>query len=219
MQIKEYICTHIESGIWPINFQIPSESTLMEKFSVSRMTVNRALKELVIEGIIYRKKGKGSFVRGKIPREKLLEIHDIEEEIRGRGSSYFSAIKYLSQESDSPLTIHVFGANGTNKVFRSKIIHYENGMPLQLEDRYINGDIISRYLEVDFKKISTHHYLMGVAPLQKGEVQQYLQIQATEPCLLLKRKTWSNDQLISYTELTYPGSRYSFGGGWIIQSE
>jgi GntR family histidine utilization transcriptional repressor len=64
---------------------------------------------------------------------------------------------------------------------------------------------------------------MQTAPLQKAEheltavlpnpqQQEFLNIQANEPCLLLKRKTWSGDHLVSYAELLYPASRYSFGG-------
>lgn len=227
-QIKEYICSHIESGAWPRQFQIPPESALMEKFSTSRMTVNRALKELAIEGMIYRRRGHGSFVRGKLPREKLLEIHDIEEEIKSRGSSYFSVLKYLSKEPNSPLISHIFGESYAPQVARSKIIHYENGMPLQLEDRYVNTAIAPDYLSLDFQKTTAHRYLMAVAPLQKAEheltavlpnqdIQQFLQIPSHEPCLLLRRKTWSHDTIASYAELVYPSSRYSFGG-WMVQN-
>ncbi|MBF0279017.1 MAG: UTRA domain-containing protein [SAR324 cluster bacterium] len=226
-QIKEYICSKIETGTWPCDFQIPSESALMEKFSVSRMTVNRVLKELVIAGMIYRKRGKGSFVQGKIPRENLLEIHDIADEIQKRGSSYFSVLKYLSAEQDSPLISHVFGTY-SKQIVRSKIVHYENGLPLQLEDRYVNTLLAPDYLKLDFKATTAHQYLMKVAPLQKAEhqltavmanreVQEFLLIPSSEPCLLLKRKTWSNDMVASYAELFYPSSRYSFGG-WMLQN-
>lgn len=227
-QIKEYICSNIESGTWPREFQIPPESALMEKFSTSRMTVNRALKELAIEGRIYRKRGQGSFVRGKVPRERLLEIHDIEEEIKKRGSSYFSVLKYLTQEPNSPLIAHLFGKDFASKIARSKIVHYENSLPLQLEDRYVNTTIAPDYLQLDFQKTTAHRYLMEVAPLQKAEheltailphqeIQQFLQIPANEPCLLLRRKTWSKDTIASYAELVYPSSRYSFGG-WMMEN-
>ncbi len=227
-QIKEYICSNIESGAWPREFQVPPESALMKKFSVSRMTVNRVLKELAIEGRIYRKRGRGSFVRGKIPREKLLEIHDIVDEIKKRGSSYFSVLKYLSEEPDSPLISHIFSEAYSAKIVRSKIVHYENGLPLQLEDRYVNTMVAPDYLALDFKETTAHQYLMKVAPLQKAEheltavlpnreIQEFLQIPSSEPCLLLKRRTWSHDMVASYAELLYPCSRYSFGG-WMLEN-
>ncbi|BCS89816.1 histidine utilization repressor [Pseudodesulfovibrio sediminis] len=195
----------------------------MEQFSASRMTVHRAIKELATEGHIYREQGRGSFVAKQIPRQDLLEISDIAEEIQARGGTYFSELRYLEREGPTPVTTHVFGPETANTVARSKVIHFENGLPLQLEDRYVNLDMAPDYLELNFSETSAHQYLIKVAPLQKAEhqltavlpnseQQEQLQIQDNEPCLLLKRKTWSGDTLVSYAELLYPGSRYSFGG-------
>ena len=101
--------------------------------------------------------------------------------------------------------------------------YFENGLPLQLEDRWVDLQMAPGYLQVDFSTTTAHRYLMAVAPLQRAEHeltavlpdpgrQGLPAIQANEPCLLLKRKTWSEGQLVSYAELLYPGSRYSFGG-------
>jgi len=59
--IIEDISGSIESGIYKINGKLPSEAELMKSYGTSRITVTRALKELEIRGVIYRRKGKGSF--------------------------------------------------------------------------------------------------------------------------------------------------------------
>ena len=56
-QIKEAIRRRISSGDWPEGFQIPSEHKLLEEFSVSRMTVHRALRDLTDEGLLTRVQG------------------------------------------------------------------------------------------------------------------------------------------------------------------
>lgn len=223
VRIRDYILTHIQDGSWACDHMIPSEAKIMEHFSASRMTVHRAIKELATEGYIYRERGRGSFVAKRIPRQDLLEISDIAEEIAARGGTYFSDLKHLEQEAPSPVTTHVFGADHADNIARSTIVHFENGIPLQLEDRYVNLALAPAYLDLDFTTTTAHQYLIKTAPLQKAEHQlmailpnpeqrNHLQVQDNEPCLLIKRKTWSGGELVSYAELLYPGSRYSFGG-------
>lgn len=222
-RIRDHILTHIENGDWPPNHQVPAESELMKQFKASRMTVHRALKELANRGFIYRKRGLGSFVASRTPRSELLVIGDISEEIKSRGGDYYCELKYLSAEPESPLTAHVFGEGKSGNIAHSKVVHHENGIPFQLEDRYVDLRTAPKYLEVDFTATTAHKYLMIAAPLQKAEheltavlpnreQQMFLKIPAEEPCLLLRRRTWSRDRLVSYAELLYPGSRYTFGG-------
>jgi len=68
----------IQNGDFKSDDKLPSESRLMEEFSTSRITVTRALKELELKGIIYRHKGKGSFVASvqkKTPSEtKIISL-------------------------------------------------------------------------------------------------------------------------------------------------
>jgi GntR family histidine utilization transcriptional repressor len=222
-RIREHILTRILDGSWPEGHKIPSETEMMKLFSVSRMTVHRAVKELATQGHLRRERGRGSFVSRPLPRRDLLEISDIAEEITTRGGTYFSDLKRLEQVCPSPVTTHVFGRTAAGHIARSQVVHFENSLPLQLEDRYVNLAAVPDYLELDFTRTSAHKHLMKVAPLQKAEHQltavlptgeqcDFLQIQPNEPCLLIKRKTWSEGVLVSYAELLYPGSRYSFGG-------
>lgn len=222
-RIREYILTNIRNGLWPEGHKIPSEAKIMDQFSASRMTVHRAIKELATQGHIRRERGRGSFVTKPLPRRDLLEIADIAEEILARGGTYFSALKLLEQAQPSPVTTHVFGQDADHAIAHSQVVHFENGQPLQLEDRYVNLAAVPGYLDLDFTTTSAHQHLTKVAPLQKAEHQltatlptseqcEFMQIQPNEPCLLIKRKTWSDGVLVSYAELLYPGSRYSFGG-------
>jgi GntR family histidine utilization transcriptional repressor len=222
-RIRTLILGRIQDGSWPNGHKIPSEAEIMAQFAASRMTVHRAIKELAAEGHLYRERGRGTFVAKKKPRSQLLVIADIEAEIRGRGGAYFCECRALSREPQTPLTVYIFGQERAGDIGRSTVIHFENGLPLQLEDRWVDLRLAPGYLDIDFQSTTAYRYLMAAAPLQKAEheltavlpnaeQQQLLRIQAGEPCLLLKRKTWSDGQLVSYAELLYPGSRYSFGG-------
>lgn len=220
-RIRNHILQHIENGDWPPDHRIPAESELMELFAASRMTVHRTLKELAAEGMIYRQRGIGSFVSRRAPRSALLVVKNIAEEIANRGGAYSNELIYLSAEPESELINTIFGKG--KSIARSKVVHCENTLPIQLEDRYVDLRTAPDYLSVNFATTTAHAYLMQAAPLQKAEheltatlpnreQQRFLQIGPHEPCLLLKRKTWSRDRLVSYAELLYPGSRFRFGG-------
>ena len=74
VQIKNYIREKIETGELKKGDKIPSEKLLCEKFNVSEITVIRALRDLVNEGIIFRKQGKGSFVKEPDYKEDLNKL-------------------------------------------------------------------------------------------------------------------------------------------------
>lgn len=222
-RIRAYILGAIGDGSWPGDHRIPSEAEIMARFGASRMTVHRAIRELASEGYLYRHRGRGTFVARRPPRSELLVVADIAEEIAGRGGSYFCRCRRLGREPRSPLTVYVFGEAAADHIARSTVIHFENGVPLQLEDRWVDLALAPGYLELDLSRTTAHRHLSAVAPLQRAEheltavlpdpgQQELLGIQANEPCLQLKRRTWSEGRLVSYAELLYPGSRYSFGG-------
>lgn len=72
-QLKQVIIEDIESGKYEVGEQLPTELELCEEYSVSRITVRRAISDLVDEKILYRQQGKGTFVsEAKIERELIL---------------------------------------------------------------------------------------------------------------------------------------------------
>ncbi len=76
-QIKDHIVRRIQDGSWRAGDRLPSESELVQQFGMSRMTVNRALRELVEQGRIVRVAGVGSFVAEDKPQSTLLQIANL----------------------------------------------------------------------------------------------------------------------------------------------
>jgi len=77
IQVKRHILSHIESGAWGTSTRVPSESEIVKSFGISRMTANRALRELADEGVLVRVAGVGSFVAAPQARAHPLEIRGI----------------------------------------------------------------------------------------------------------------------------------------------
>jgi GntR family histidine utilization transcriptional repressor len=59
-RIKDYLSGEIASGRWKAGELVPSEQALVRQFGVSRMTVNRAVRELTAENVLTRRQGAGN---------------------------------------------------------------------------------------------------------------------------------------------------------------
>ena len=73
IQIREHFQSRIQSGEYPEHTRLPSERQLAERFTVSRMTVTKAIKELEQQGWVYARKGKGTFVASRTKIDQTLE--------------------------------------------------------------------------------------------------------------------------------------------------
>ncbi|WP_448567271.1 histidine utilization repressor [Thalassotalea ganghwensis] len=220
--IKQYIVDNIESGQWLENTKVPSENELAELFSVSRMTARRALQELTEQGILVRAQGAGTFVASLKSQSSLLEIRNIADEIKERGHLHHAIQIQLEKTAvDEKLAI-LLGIKPNQDVYYSELLHFENNEPIQLEQRYVNSKLVPDYLKQNFAQITPHEYLSQEAPLTEAtheveailasnEICQLLEIETKQPCLQVKRRTWSSQGIVSLAILTAPGNKYRLG--------
>ncbi|WNN45764.1 histidine utilization repressor [Winslowiella toletana] len=222
-RVKQAIVSQIAAGVWKANQRVPSESELVNELGVSRMTINRALRELTGEGYLIRMQGVGTFVAETKGYTAMLEVHNIAEEIAQRGHQHRCKILQLSEIKADPEQAAVLGLSTGQSIFHSLMVHYENELPVQLEDRLVNPQMAPDYLRQDYDSQTPYTYLMRVAPLTAGEhiveavladvrQRQYLSLDEHEPCLLIRRQTWSEGKIVTYARLLYPGSRYKLLG-------
>lgn len=223
LRVKHMISQRIYDGTWPVNKKIPSESELVNLLGCSRMTVNRALRELTTEGLLVRIQGVGSFVAEGQGRTALFQVNNIAEEILARNHKHHAQVLVLEKIQANAEQSVLMQIREGQTLFHSIIVHFENDIPVQIEDRLVDPVIIPDYLDQDFQNITPNAYLMSKAPVTEGEhvvtailatAQEckWLKINKTEPCLLIRRRTWSNKQLVSSARLIYPGSRYFLEG-------
>jgi len=222
-QVKDHILDRIARGALGEGDPVPSENELTRDLRVSRMTANRALRELTVEGILRRVQGIGTFVAAAKPQSELLEIRNIAQEIAGRGHAHSAIVHLVRRERADEAAAHALSLAKNAAVFHSIIVHCENGTPVQVEDRHVNPAFAPNYLRQNFTKTTPYEYLTALGPLDAAEhiieavlpdpqLQRLLQIRANEPCLLLTRRTWSNGIVVSRARLTHPGARYRLAG-------
>ena len=101
-QVKQMIVQQIHSGAWPAHHRVTSESELVEALGFSRMTINRALRELTSEGLLVRMQGVGTFVAEPKGRSALFAVNNIADEIAARGHRHRSKLIRLGEELADP---------------------------------------------------------------------------------------------------------------------
>jgi GntR family transcriptional regulator, histidine utilization repressor len=219
-KVKDHILANIRSGAWKPGARVPSENELVESFGISRMTANRALRELTADGYLARVPGIGTFVKETPARSSLMELRNIAEEIEQRGHRYSSRVVSKGEVTATPALADEFEARPLDRLFHIVIVHEENGVPVQLEERYVNADLIPDFLAQDFARITPTAYLLTVTPVDELEhtveallatpaQQRLLDMGPLEPCLALHRRSWSRGKVATVATLLYPSSRYA----------
>jgi GntR family histidine utilization transcriptional repressor len=221
--LKQMILDRIRDGEWAANARVPSENELVAAFGVSRMTANRALRELATEGVLVRVQGVGSFVAERKGHSALFEVRNIADEITERGHRHRARVVVLQAEAASLEVSDALQLPDGAAVFHSVLAHFENDVPVQVEDRFVNPAAAPDYLAQDFTRTTPNAYLTRLLPLAEAEhvVEatlprpwecKLLSIARTEPCLSIRRRTWSGDMTVTLVRLLSPGSRYRLQG-------
>jgi GntR family histidine utilization transcriptional repressor len=222
-KVKSYVLARMGEANWATDRRLPSEHELVAALGVSRMTVNRALRELTAEGHLVRIQGVGTFIAPPKPQGALIEINDIAGEIAKRGNRHVATVFLLEliEEPDTALLAQ-FELAASRPLFHSIVLHGEDGRPALLEERYVDAELAPDYGRQDFSKITTYDYLSSRVPLTEVEhvisavaadadMARQLDVAPGEPCLLLHRRTWWNRRVVTVNRFTYAGERYALG--------
>ncbi len=186
------------------------------------MTVHRALHEMAEHGILARFAGIGTFVAEERPQSGLLKITNIATETRARGHEYACDVLLVGRESATLEVASALDLHTGDSVYHAVCVHRENGVPIQLEDRYVNPKASPEFIGQDFGQIGFSEYLVKTVPVDEVEhvvdaVQpsveeaERLEIRPTQPCLVLTRRTWSGPLVVTFVRCVHPGSRYRLG--------
>ncbi|MZR29488.1 UTRA domain-containing protein [Sneathiella litorea] len=217
-QVKSYVLKNMESGEWPAYFQLPSEHTLVREMGISRMTIHRALRELTQAGYLERIQGVGTFVAAPKKQPKKIELREIDDIIRSHGARHQCDVHFLQVEPIEPDAAAMMAMTAGEEVYRSYFVHRENGLPVMVEDRYVHPKFMPEYIETDFadttadthisKKFTqlSHSHVIQAA-VSNAEINHFLELETTTACIVINRKSWLGDEIVSVARLVLPGNR------------
>ncbi len=222
-QLKDGIIERISSGELRPGDRVPSENELVLAESVSRMTANRALRELTDEGYVERVAGRGTFVSDFRAQSHVREVQNIAEEIAARGHRHTADVIARVQAEARGEVAQALHVDAGTPVFHVVVVHRENGTPIQVEDRYVLADFAPDTLAQDFARQTPSAYLTSIMPLTEAEqvvrarlpdreIRQLLDMADYEPELVVIRRTWANGRAVTFARLHHPGNRYELVG-------
>jgi GntR family histidine utilization transcriptional repressor len=218
--IKNHVLDSIEQGTFKPGDKLPSENELAAALGASRLTVHRALRELSASGVVQRVHGVGSFVAEPKAAATFIRIHNIADEIRERGQSLEMRVSELARVEAPSSIARDMDLAAREPLFRSLIVYCADGSPVQIEDRYVLPFFAPDFLDQDFTRGSTTDYLQAIAkPTEASNEMRavlpseteavLLGIPRSEPCLLIRRKTWVQGVVTTITRFLHPSARYS----------
>jgi len=169
IQVKNDITDKIANLFWKIDSQIPTESELMEIYKVGRETIRKAVAMLVQEGILYRKRGIGTFVRRNSPSLTLEPLISLSALMRTKGHEERSEVieksKITVDEKINQLTRIPLG----QEIFYVKRKRYIDNMVIAIEESYfIWEEDVESY---DFSESITN-FLLGYRGVKLEKLEQ-----------------------------------------------
>ncbi|MDP6967563.1 MAG: histidine utilization repressor [Gammaproteobacteria bacterium] len=215
-RVKAAITSKVMSQEWLPHQRVPSEAQLVKALGASRMTINRALRELTAEGILERQQGVGTFVAPQKVHSALFEVHNIADDIAARGNQHHAQVLHLHSGQATTDEAMQLNIRPGNAVFRSLLVHFENNHPVQMEERVVNASMAPDYAAQDFTAITPYAYLNQSAPISEGEhlveavlpspeEAKILGLSELSACLQIRRRTWSDRHIVTSARLLSPG--------------
>jgi GntR family histidine utilization transcriptional repressor len=219
-RIHDDIETLILSGDWPPGFRIPSEHELTVTYGCSRMTVNKAISSLVRDGYIERRRRAGSFVRQPHAQTAILEIHDIASEVASLGLPYRHEVLARAVRPANRQDCDRLGIETRPEILGVRVIHLAGYQPFCLEERVINLSTAPAAAGADLDVTPPGAWLIAhvrwnlaehriSATAATGDVAASLALPTGSPCLAIERRTWNQDEVVTWVCLTYPAERHS----------
>lgn len=200
--VKRAIFERITSEQYPLNSMIPSERELIESFGVSRITVRKAIDELVAEGYLYRIQGKGTYVKSDEAPHDLFSLTSCTEEIESMGMT--AARRVIRAEvvgADRRLAATMQLDEGS-PIFVLERVYYANAHPINyttthlpltlfpgLDKHDFTVDSLYSVLERQYGVTISNARRMLEATLASGAVAKQLEVAKGSPLILFNCET------------------------------
>ncbi len=216
--IRAEVLSRIQTRLWPPGGLIPSEEALALEFGCARATVNRALRELALQGVLERKRKAGTRVAALPIRKATLDITVIRHDIASRGQSY--SFHVLSQGlSHPPLMVAArLGLPERILMIHLQTLHLADGKPYLVEDRWLNPAILPDP-SPDFTRQSANEWLVANVAYTTGDIAfsaepanlaeaAALNVPPGTALFITERATFAGDHPITWVRLSHrPGYR------------
>lgn len=223
VQIEDYLKEQIAQGVYPVKSLIPSERELTDMFGVSRMTVRQSLTNLVKDGLLYREKGRGTFVAEEKMEQPLNGLTSFTEDMKERGFVPGTKLISFSQVHPDPQLSTRLGISSEALVHKVVRIRYADDTPMAIERSYLPVELfptlsaealqgsLYAFIEKQEKLVIGQATQRMEAALAKTDDAGYLHIALPAAVVLIERvSTLEDGRIFEVVRSTYRADRYKF---------
>ena len=212
--VQTEILHRITNGPWGPGALLPTEEDLAQQFGCSRATVNRALREIDDLGLIDRRRKSGTRVRLAPVRQARFEIPLVRAEVEATGAAYRYALVHRDIAGTPDWLRARLNLEPGAAALHLICMHFADGAPYQLEDRWINTTALPQAADQDFALQGPNEWLIATVPFSEVEISfeataageaevTHLNHRADDPVFHVKRTTWWQGAAITHVALSY----------------
>lgn len=224
-QLGENIKQLIQTGKLLPGDVLPSEREYAEKYNISRMTVRQAISNLATEGLLYRQKGKGTFVAEKKFEQNLQGLTSFSEDMQTRGLTPSNQLISFQLIQADQVIAKSLQLNIDEAVYEIKRIRLANDVPIAVEiihtPQKVTGDLVEENFTSSFYKFIEDNLRFSIkhgdqvieSALANSFEIQHLNLKKGDPVLLMQRITYLNDEKetpLEYVYSAYRADKYKF---------
>lgn len=220
-QLYEILRGSIDGGEWQPGDMIPPDSELTERYQVSRTTVRQVLDMLVNEGLIYRQRGRGSFVAHPTVEQTLVRIVSFTDDMRQRG--FTPATQVLSSglipaPADIARRLEI---EPGQELAHLKRLRLAEGEPMSVEESFLVHRYCPSVLDDDYASNPLREALVGYgirllharqtirAIPAPDDLSRVLAIRPLAALLFIERVSYSQQHTpVEFLRIYYRGDRY-----------
>ncbi len=222
-QLRSKLLEQIENGCWPPDHQIPSERELCDEYGVSRITVREVVKDLVQEGYLIKKQGKGTFVSSPKFEERITSYYSLSQEIEEKGLQ--SAFKILEFNKCNPSLFlkQKFGLSDNDSIYEIIRLRLISDKLFAWEKAMVPCSFLEGATKEQISKEGLYPTILHCSGLTADEAEedfeaancpdeiaQLLKLKKNTAVLHLTRLTKAQGRSIEYCESYIHGEKYKY---------
>jgi DNA-binding GntR family transcriptional regulator len=236
IQIRNLLREQIRLGEWSAYEPMPTEDELVNHFGVSRTTVRQAMADLVNEGLVVRKAGRGTFARQPLLVLRMQQWHSVALDIAQRGLRSSKLTLSLERLDARTEIAHRASEIAEGDVLHIQQVRYADDLPIVVLDHYFPFERCGFLADmpVDEPTFSIQQAL-GQHGIElhsaKGEISattateleaKYLQVPPGTPLVEIATKTYDRDgRVVEYSRGVVQTGRYPIAlySDWKVESD
>lgn len=224
VQVEDALAERIASGALPVGHQLPSEESLVSEFNVSRTTIRTTIQNLVRQGLVEIRRGRGTFVAAPRITQELTELTGFVEDMQVLGRRATARLLQKKVVPASDVVARQLELRRGTHVVQILRVRLADGVPLSFDETYLPEDLGQRVITNDlvtepiFKLLEQKYS----TPLLEAEYQLEASIADTvvakallvspgSPIFLIERTSYSvRHRPVDYEKLHYRGDHIRF---------